>query len=281
MANATAQARAAAGVGGREVARWIERLARLGYLAKGVVYGLVGILALRLAFGQGGETTDAQGVLREIAGGPFGTLLLTLIGVGLLGYAAWRFVQGIKDVEGQGDETEGIVKRAGYVGSGVIHGALAFTALNLAWGSGSGSGSGGSQGITAELLGRSWGVWLVGLVGLITIAVGLYQFYLGYQVLFKKHWNTGAMSRTQELWATRAGRAGLMARGVVFVMMGWFFLQAARQSDPSEARGLDGALTELLSQTHGTWLLALVAAGLVCYAVYCFVQARFRHFRVR
>lgn len=266
---------------GREVGRWIEKLARVGYLAKAVVYGLVGVLALRLAFGMsGGETTGAEGALQEIGAAPWGKLLLVLLAVGLLGYAAWRLVQGALDVEGAGRDGKGLAKRVGQVGSAVIHGSLAFYALSLAGGSGGGGGGESEQEWTARLLSHGWGVWLVGLVGVITVVVGVYQFKLGKDARFTRHWKTGEMSPRQREWGTRAGRLGLMARGVVFVLMGWFFLRAAWQHDASEARGLGGALAEIGNSAMGTWLLAIVALGFVCYAVYCVVQARYRHFRV-
>ena len=279
-------ARARAAIGGREVAKWVERLARLGYLAKGIVYGLVGVLAAQLAFGTGGEVTGTRGAIREIGEGTFGQLALVLIALGLLGYAAWRLVQGFLDVDGKGDDAEGLIKRAGYVGSAVIHASLAFFAASIALGDGGSGGAGGGGGdrarsMTAEILSHTGGAWLVGLAGLITIGVGLYQFYLGYEVEFTRHWKMGEMRPAQRTWGVRAGRFGLMARGVVFGLMGVFFLQAARQSDASEVKGLGGVLAEIASQGYGTWLLGIVALGLVAYAVYCFVQARYRYFQVR
>jgi hypothetical protein len=275
MTSTRGTAEAKARQAGRQVGRWIEKLARLGYLAKAVVYGLIGILALRLAFGMGGgETTDVQGALQEIAGAPWGKLLLLAIALGLLGYAAWRFVQGVLDVDDAGTDAEGLAKRVGYAGSGVIHAGLALAAFSLATGGGGGDGN-GEQAMTARLMANEWGVWLVGLAGLITIVVGVYQFKLGRDARFTRNWNTAEMSPKQRQWGTRAGRFGLMARGVVFVIMGFFLLEAAWKHDASEARGLEGALTELASAGYGTWLLAVVALGFVCYAVYCVVQARY------
>lgn len=280
MTSERGSAEATAREAGRGVGRWIEKLARLGYLAKAVVYGLIGVLALRLAFGMGGgETTDAQGALQEIAGAPWGKFLLFAIALGLLGYAAWRVVQGVLDVDARGNDPKGLAKRAGYVGSGVIHAGLAFAAFSIATGGGGGGGN-SEQEATARLMQNEWGVWLVGLAGLITVIVGLYQFKLGRDARFTRHWNTGEMSPTQRDWGTKAGRFGLMARGVVFVIMGFFLLRAAWQHDPSEARGLAGALAEVGSAGYGTWLLAIVALGFVSYAVYCVVQARYRHFNV-
>lgn len=281
MTSDRGSAEATARHAGREVGSWIEKLARLGYLAKAVVYGLIGILALRLAFGVGGgETTDAQGALREIAGAPWGKLLLFAIALGLLGYAAWRVIQGVLDIDARGNDPKGLAVRAAYVGSGLIHAGLAFAAFSIATGSGGGGGGNSEQEMTARLMQNEWGVWLVGLAGLITVIVGLFQFKYGHEARFTRHWNTGEMSAKQRDWGTKAGRAGLMARGVVFVLMGFFFLKAAWQHDASEAHGLAGALAEVASASYGMWLLAIVALGFVCYAIYCVVQARFRHFDV-
>lgn len=280
MTSERGSAEATAREAGREVGSWVEKLARLGYLAKAVVYGLIGVLALRLAFSVGGgETTDAQGALREIAGAPWGKFLLFAIALGLLGYAVWRVVQGALDTDDRGNDPKGLAVRAAYVGSGVIHTGLALAAFRLATGGGGGGGN-SEQEMTARLMQNEWGVWLVGLAGLITVIVGLFQFKYGYEARFTRHWNTGEMSPKQREWGTKAGRAGLMARGVVFVIMGFFFLKAAWQHDASEARGLAGALDQVASAGYGTWLLAIVALGFVCYAIYCVVQARFRHFDV-
>jgi len=265
-----------------EVAKWVPKLFRAGYAAKGVVYAIIGFLAAKLAFGSGGETTDSKGALREIAEASWGTWALGLVGVGLIGYSLWKFVQSIKDPEGKGSDAEGLIKRAGFFGSGLIHGSLAFTALSMAFGGGGGGGGGGSktESMTARVLSYEWGVWLVGLAGVVTIIVGLYQFYQAYEASFTKRWHTEEMSPAQLTWGKRAGRLGLAARGVVFSMMGWFFITAARQHDASEASGLEGVLNELATSSEGPWLLGIVAIGLMAYAVFCFVKARYRHFRV-
>jgi hypothetical protein len=266
------------GATGREVARWVERLARVGYVAKGVVYAVVGVLAAQLAFGTGGQTTGTTGALHTIGSQPWGQGLLALTGIGLACYAIWRFVQGFLDPEHKGTDAEGIVKRLAYVGSGIIHGSLAITAFSLAAGNGGGGGGGSTQSMTAELMSYPWGLWLVGLVGVVTLGIGLRQFYRAYEESFLRKWHTAAMSAEQRRWGTRAGRWGLSARGVVFVMMGFFFIRAAIQHDASEAIGLDGALAKLATTGFGPWVLGVVALGLVAYAVFCFVQARYRHF---
>jgi hypothetical protein len=269
---------------GHEVARWVVPVARLGYAAKGLVYGLVGILAFRLAIGAGGELAGTREAVREIGQQSWGTIVLALVALGLVGYAVWRFIEASVDVEGAGSDGKGIVKRIGYAVSGVIYGSLAIYAATIAFGGsggGAGGGSGTRQGMTAELLASGWGRWVIGLVGLIVIGVGLRQLYLAYEAKFLRKWNTAEMSPPERKWGTLAGRVGLAARAVVFGIIGGFFIQAALQADSSETRGLAGALAAIMAQPYGAWLLAIVAAGLVAYGVYCFTHARYRHFQVR
>jgi len=254
---------------------WVERLARLGYLAKGIVYTIVGVLAVQAAFGAGGQTTDAKGALGAIAAQPFGKFLLALLTVGLIGYVVWRFVQAVQDPEHKGDDAKGWATRLGYAVSGLIYASLAFTAIGLIRGSGGGGGGNSKQDWTAQLLAQPFGQWLVGLVGAFVIGLGFYQLYKAYKAKFRKEMKLHEMSPTEETWATRIGRFGLGARGVVFCIIGFFLLQAARQSDASEVRGLDGALQSLAQQPYGPWLLGIVALGLVAYGIHMAVQARY------
>jgi hypothetical protein len=254
---------------------WVERLARLGYLAKGIVYAIVGVLAVQAAFGAGGQTTDTKGALSAIAAQPFGKFLLALLTVGLIGYVVWRFVQAVQDPEHKGDDAKGWATRLGYAVSGLIYASLAFTAIGLIRGSGGGGGGNSEQDWTARLLAQPFGQWLVGLVGAFVIGLGFYQLYQAYKAKFRKQMKLQEMSPTEETWATRIGRFGLGARGVVFCIIGFFLLQAARQSDASQVRGLDGALQSLAQQPYGPWLLGIVALGLVAYGIHMAVQARY------
>jgi hypothetical protein len=254
---------------------WVERLARLGYLAKGIVYAIVGVLAVQAAFGAGGQTTDTKGALSAIAAQPFGKFLLALLTVGLIGYVVWRFVQAVQDPEHKGDDAKGWATRLGYAVSGLIYASLAFTAIGLIRGSGGGGGGNSEQDWTARLLAQPFGQWLVGLVGAFVIGLGFYQLYQAYKAKFRKQMKLQEMSPTEETWATRIGRFGLGARGVVFCIIGFFLLQAARQSDASEVRGLDGVLQSLAQQPYGPWLLGIVALGLLAYGIHMAVQARY------
>ena len=251
-------------------AGWLKILARVGYGAKGVVYLIVGILAVR-----GIASTGSSGALSKIAQQPFGQVLLGLVGVGLLAYAVWRLVQGFADPEDEGDDTTALAKRVGYVASGLVYAGLAVSAAQIVLGSG-GGGGGGAQDMTARVLALTFGRWLVGAAGGGGMLGGLHQLKEAITADFKDDFALAKMSETEETWATRAGRIGHAARTAVYLIIGWFLLQAALTANPNEAGGLGKALDTLQNQPYGPWLLGAAGLGLICYSVYCFVMARYR-----
>jgi hypothetical protein len=267
------------GATGEKAKDWIEPLARIGYTAKGVVYTLVGVLAVQVALGLGGSVEGSDGVMRTIAAQPFGKVLLILTALGLVGYVVWRFVQALLDPDNKGTDATGVIKRIGYAVSGVSYTLLAFTAVQLVM-SGSSGGGDAKQTWTARLLSQPFGQWLVALVGVVIIGVGLYHFHRAYKASFAQKYD-GKMSAQQYRWAKRIGRFGLSARGVTFLIIGGFFFQAARQSDASEAQGLDAALTTLAQETYGQTLLGIVALGFIAYGLHCFSRARYRRFEMQ
>jgi hypothetical protein len=256
---------------------WVEKLARFGYAAKGIVYAIVGVLAVQAALGTGGKTTDTKGALGAIASQPFGKFLLALVTFGLIGYVVWLLVQTIKDPEHKGNDAKGLARRLGYGITCFIYAGLTLSAMRLLMGSGGGASSSSSaQDWTARLLSQPFGQWLVGIGGAFIIGLGFYELYKAYKAKFRKQMKLHEMTSTEETWATRIGRFGLAARGVVFAIIGFFLIQAARHSNPKEAQGLDGALQSLAQQPHGPWLLGIVALGLVAYGIHMGVQARYR-----
>ncbi|MGP1387751.1 MAG: DUF1206 domain-containing protein [Thainema sp.] len=262
---------------GRETAKWVEVLSRLGIAAKGIVYALVGILALQAAFGAGGQATDQQGAFGTVISQPFGKFLLSLIALGLIGYVVWRLVQTFKDPDRNGTDAEGLLKRFAYFISAVIYGALAFAAIQIVLGNSSGSsGDSSAQDWTARLMSQPFGQWLVGTVGAIIIAIAFYHFYQMFSAKFRKYFKWHEMSQTERTWSTRLGRLGHGARGVTFLIIGGFFIQAAIRANPNEARGLGGALRTLEQQPYGPWLLGLVALGFIAYGIYLEARARYR-----
>lgn len=254
---------------------WVERLSRFGIASKGIVYAIDGLLAAQAALGTGGKTTDSAGALKTIVGQPFGKFLLTLVAIGLLGYVLWRFIQALLDPERKGTDVKGLLARLGYFIIGAIYAGLALTATKLILGSAC-TGGNSTQDSTARLLAQPFGQWLVGTLGAMVISMGFHQFYKAYSAKFRQDLKWQEMSDAEKTWATRAGRLGHAARGVVFLVIGFFLIQAARQSDPNQARGLGGALAALAQQPYGPWILAVVAIGLIAYGIYLLAEARYR-----
>jgi hypothetical protein len=257
---------------------WIQPLTRIGFLCKGIVYILLGTMAIMYAFNAGGETTDQRGVIRVIAGQPLGTIALIIIVIGLLAYAGWRFICAFSDAERDGKDVKGLGARVGHFCSGAAHAGIAFYAIKLLSG-GSASHADGTKSWTARLLQIPGGELLVGLGGLIVIGAGVFQIKKGLHEDFKDDLHTFRMGREEKRWVTRAGRWGHVARGVAFGLVGVFLLFAAFNSDPNEARGLEGVLDTVAAQPYGQWLLAVLAAGLALYGFYCITEAKYRRIR--
>jgi hypothetical protein len=256
---------------------WVERLARFGYAAKGVVYIVVGALATQAALGMGGgETTGTQGAMRSIARQPFGRVMLGIVAFGLIAYVIWRWVQAITDADDKGTDAKGIALRLGYTGSGLVYAGLAYSAARILFGANDDGKPGAAQSWTARVMDFPYGNWLIILGGLGVIAYGLYQCYKGYAAKFRKRLKAGEMSERGMRWAMRSGRFGFIARGIVFCIVGGFLIQAALHYDSSEAKGLDGALQLLIQQSYGKWMLGLIALGLAAYGLYMIIEARYR-----
>ena len=255
-----------------EASPWVDRIARFGYVTKGVVYLIVGLLAVGAAIGMGGRTTDPPGALRTIGTQPFGLVVLGFVALGLAAYALWRLVQAVADPEGEGRDLSGIASRIGHGAAGLGYAVLAFTAGQLVITSG---GGGSPKDWTAWLLSLPFGWVLVMGVGIGVAGYGFHQLYKAYQAEFEEHLKRSEMSDRVESWIMQGGRFGLAARGVVIGMAGVFVIVAALRFDPSEAAGLGGALQALLQSPFGSWILGVVALGLVAYGLLMLAVARY------
>ena len=262
---------------GEDVARsrQLEWLARAGLVARGVVYGLIGILAIKVAFGAGGETTDQQGALKSIAGQPFGKVLLVLVAIGLAGYALWRLVRA---AIGHGPETgeDDAKDRVSGVVSGIAYAALCVTAVKILIGSSSSSSSSKTEKATGGVLDWPLGRYLVIVAGLVVLGVAVDQALKGIKQKFREDAKTGEMSPRVDQAYTAVGVVGHLARAVVFALIGWFVIKAAIDYDPDKAVGLDQALAKLSSSAFGPVVLGIVAAGLIAFACYSVLDARYR-----
>jgi hypothetical protein len=249
-----------------------ELLARLGYAARGAVSLIVGILALIAAFGRGGGTTGSKGALQTLLTQPLGEVLLAAVTLGLFGFALWRALQSLLDADGRGTGAKAIARRIGQAVSAIIYLGLGVFALGLLLGWGQGSGEEQSvRDRTAWLLAQPLGRWLVGAVGLGVVGAALGMAFKAWTASFKRNLTSDAPS-----WVVSLGRLGCAARAVVFLVVGGFLVVAAWQSDPSEARGLGGALVALQAQPFGQALFGLVALGLAAFGAFEFAEARFR-----
>ncbi|WP_224240776.1 DUF1206 domain-containing protein [Hyalangium gracile] len=254
---------------------WVERCARLGFTAQGVVYTLIGTLALQLALGEsGGRTTDARGALERIAEQPFGVFLLALLTVGLVSFVAWRWVQAILDPEHEGTDGKALVKRAGWFISGAIYAGLAVSAVHRILGR-EDSGGHSARSWTAKLLSQPLGQVLVAIVGGIVIGYAVKELHSAYTKRFSRKLDLQRLTTRHSDTVIQLCRFGLAARGGVFLLMGGFLLSAALHSDAREAKGLGEALATLARQPHGAVLLGIAAAGLLAYALYLFIVARY------
>ncbi|MCO8125224.1 DUF1206 domain-containing protein [Stieleria sp. TO1_6] len=262
-----------------EMPSWIEPLGRAGYIAKGLVYFIIGLLAFKLAIGAGGQISGSREAIEEIGQQPFGRILLGLLAIGLVGYTAWRWVQAVKDTEGNGDDAKGILKRVGYAISGLGYLALGWFAASQSLGFGTSGGSSG--GSTGSLLDSSWGRVVLGIAGAITIGVGCYFVYKAYKAKFMGQYNLAKMSTTMRSVALHAGRMGLSTRGIAFAIIGGFILMSAvRGTADGEIAGMSDALAAIASQSYGKFLLGTAGFGLMCYAVHSFLLGWFRHFNI-
>ncbi|MGM7700602.1 DUF1206 domain-containing protein [Pseudalkalibacillus sp. Hm43] len=258
-----------------DVKPWIRWFARFGYFSKGSVYILIGVLSMLAAAGVGGKTTDSSGAFASVASKPFGEVLLWIVGVGLIGYVCWRLIQTFWDPENKGNSLKGIGARIGYLISGIIYGGLALKAFKVAMHAGSSGDS--KQTWTAKLMSQPFGVWMVGIIGVIIIGFGVKQMIRGYREEFTKRFKTSEMSSHELRVGKKIGKIGLIARGITFAIIGYFLIQTALTTDTDKVIGLDGALAKIAQQPFGQFMLGAVAIGLFLYGVFQLLKGKNRH----
>lgn len=242
----------------------LETFTRLGFAARGLLYLMVGYLAI-----EAGRTTGSAGALRSLADDPLGRAALVIIALGLFAYGAWRCADAVLDLEGAGGGAKGAIKRAGCALSGFVHLGLGFLALRLVLGASGGAASGGGEQAAAEqLFGLPGGELMARLLAVAFMLGGLAQAWSAYKLEFLKQLEPAAAGKA---WVKWAGRVGYLARGVVFVLVGVLLWRAAAASDPQQAGGTGEALASL-----DGWSQLILAAGLMLFGVFSIVQAVYR-----
>lgn len=260
----------------------LEPLARAGFLIKGILYLVVGTLAIQVAAETGGRVTGTRGALLSVLGQPFGRLLLLVAALGLFGYAAWRVVQGVLDPERLGHDRAGIAMRIGFVVRGILHAALGWQALRLYRGL-STSGGTGERDVARELLAWPLGDWVLVLAGLGLIGYAVWQIYAGFSGQLEPGLDVERLRRDAGEWAVHVSRFGLAARAIVFIVLGWGVVVTGWLRDVSEMDGTASSMRTLGAQPGalGRWLLGLAAAGFIAYGFYQIVHARYLRIRLR
>jgi len=261
--------------------KWVEWLPRLGYVSRGLVYTMVGLLSVGLVLGTGGETEGKQGAIASISNYGLGKVILMAVVVGLVGYSLWGFFRALVDPYQKGTGPKALAERAGYIVSGLVYGGLVFPTLRLIFGSNSEeeieeiSEEGDTErGTTAWLLDQPLGYWLVIAAGVVAIIGGLGQMYQAYSAGFRKDFKQEEMSEREMKWAVGFGRFGHAARGVVFILFGVFIVRAALLMNANEVKGLEETLDTLRLQPYGPVLLGIVALGLISFGIFSVLCAR-------
>lgn len=270
---------------------WVDRLARLGFAARGVVYGVIGLIALQIARqgdagessgsgGSGGDNSASKdGALREIAERSFGRALLLVLAVGLAGYALWRLSEAAWGKRDEDDERKRTAKRVLSAAKAVVYLTFLASTLRFVKEGPSAGGAGGDrqeESWTARILDLPAGQLLVGAVGLGLLAGGAYVIYRGIAQKYEKRLDTADMGPITGRVVDVTGVVGMTARGLVFALAGFVLVKAAVDFDAEEANGIDGTLKLIARQTYGSVLLTVTAIGLLCYGVYSFAEARYR-----
>lgn len=268
----------AVGVVIRETRAWIESAARAGFAAQALVYGTIGVLAAQYALGIGGRPTDSRGAIIEYGGGLLGGILLVLMAIGFAGYAIWRMLQAIADTEDKGRSPKGLAVRAGYFGGGLINGWLSIVAVRVLTGERLGNDD-SARSWTASFLELPYGAEIVVVLGVGIVIYGLAQFRRAFGGEYRKHLETQRMGPEERTVARHVSKAGLSARGTIYVLAGLFVMSAALNADPREAHDPGGVLAVVAHQPYGAYLLGLLAAGMLCYAAYAALEAVYRRIK--
>jgi len=273
VSSAQVDARAA----GRSAARSpaLEALTRLGFVARGVIYGTIGLLAIQLARHASSRPSDQRGAMEKIQHQPFGHGLLIAVAIGLGGYALWRFVQAGYGTGPEGGGDSSVMGRMVALGSGIAYLAMCALAASILLGTSSRKSSSPHHS-AAGVLGWPGGRYLVAGAGVLFICVALYQAYKGVTKRFLKDDKTEQMGPRVKQIFTAIGVVGHLARTVAFGLIGIFALKAAIDYSPKKAVGLDGALATIARQSYGQGLLVVVAAGLIAFGLYSIADARYR-----
>jgi len=254
--------------------KWIQRTARVGLAARGLVYVLIGILAFQIAFVNRAKEADQQGAFQTLAQNGFGKAVLWLVILGFVGYGLWQASEAVWGHRTERDDRKRTASRVESAVKAVIYLVLAVVAVRVV--TGSSSGGQGSEQVTAKLLQLPGGQLLVGVAGVVIVATAVVLAWRGLRTKFEEHLNLSELGPGARSAVIGLGKVGYIARGIVFALVGILVVAAAVTFDPDKARGMDAALRQVAAQPYGPWLLSLMALGLMCFGAYSLAESRYR-----
>ena len=251
----------------REATPIIERLGRVALSTQGILYVVIGLLAMQVAYGNSSAKPSQHGAVESVARQPFGAVLLVLLIIGMLAYAGWRLALAVRGEPGEGDDGKSVVKRIANVGRAAVYGSLVLAAWRIL--SDASRGGGDTQRkSTARVLDWPMGETLVVLVGLAVIAAGLWNMSKMVTAKFLEHLDLSDLEERQRHAVEVIGRAGYFARGVAYALVGWFLVAAGLHHNANESRGLDASLRELTTTAKGPVLLMVLAVGAAWFVAF-------------
>ncbi len=259
-----------------DVSEGVERLGRVAIATQGALYVIMGFLAVQVSQGDSDAQASQRGAIESVARQPFGRILLVVVIAGLAAHALWRLVLAARGEPGPDDDGKSMAKRAGNVGRALVYVSLTAAAVRILTRSGSGGGGDTEKRSTAMVLEWPGGKYLVVVAGLAVVGAGVWNARRTFTGSFLKHLDLSPLDHRGRSTVEWLGRAGYLARGLAFALVGWFLVKAGLEHDPDESRSLDEALRELVERGYGPPLLFALAIGLVLFGAYRILDARFR-----
>ena len=256
---------------------WYAGFFRFGHLAKGIIYLIIGGLAIATIVGNSGSIEGGRGVIQWINEQPFGRILLGLVAIGLFSYTAWRWLKVFLGKGGDEDDKKDTVYRIAWFFSGLSYLGLGIVAARAAimGGSSGGQGGGQRQEVITWLIQQSWGPTVVIILGVIIAGVAIFQLVKGVKEKYLENIDLSSANHKERKSITTLGKIGHLARAAVFAIMAYFLILAGATVDPGKFKGTEGVLEWLRQNSYGTILLGLAAIGLIAYAVFTLAKAKY------
>ena len=252
----------------------LRNIARTGYIAKGVIYAITGVLTFMAAINIGGEKAGKEEVLDFIKKQDLGSTLLIVLALGLLCYAIWRFAQAFVDPQGKNGKSKNKGQRFALFISGVSYVGLAGLAISTAGGK-----SGSSSLKHSSILTTEMGLWILAGIGLIFAGRGIYQITRLFKTNFRRKFDFESMTDEKRRKIIKnSAYMGMTSRAIIFLIIGFFALKAAITTDLDEIKSTSDVFLFIETSTWGSFQLGMIAVGFLGYSVYMFLSAKYRSF---